>query len=298
MKQALLLLPALAALLAGLLFSVLRERAPLLAAPPPTEICAERESGPRAVQLSYVELAASPHRSRSPGATQVYGRLTRSDDGQPVAGGVIRLEFQDYSSAAGSAAEEHARSRYRTCSTRNIRVGEDGGWSADLPGKSWIREAEFQPGVLEDHFACDQDGNWSSVIIIQRSPHRFERPMLIRTDVSIDLPLECGALEASFAVNVGLKATGLVIDAQSAEPIAGALVDLEGSHGNGNAWPTGADGGFEVDGIDPRELVPSGGLITFRVQAPGHESTVHKVAWEAGQTGLPAFKVVLEPHGR
>jgi hypothetical protein len=262
---------------------------------PPAAVPASPEPEANAAKLSYVEFADSPHRSQSPGATQVHGWLTRADDGQPVAGGVIRLQFQDYSLAAGSAAEEHARSRRIPCTSRIIRVAEDGGWSVDLPGRCWIRDAEFEPGVLEDHWACDQTGNWSSVIVVQRSSRRFDRPMLIRTKVAIDLPLECGALEASFAVNAGIKVIGLVFDAQSAEPIGGALVQLDGSHPNGHAWPTGPEGGFEIDGIDPRELVPSGGLVTFRVQAPGHESTVRKVAWEPGQSCIPAFKVVLEP---
>jgi hypothetical protein len=292
---------ALLAALALLMLLFARHDAPPLALASPPEIPALPERGPNAVKLSYVELAASPQRSELSGATQVYGWLVRADDGRPVAGGMIRLRFQNYAASPGSAAEEHAQELASelnpTGSFRDIRVQEDGGWYVDLPGKCWIWNAEFTPqqeveGTIRDYLADGNDMR-SGVSVFGRSTGTLERKTLIRTTLEIDAPLESGALELSFAVSPGLRAMGLVFDAQSAEPIAGAVVELESLSSSPLASPTGPDGSFEIDGIDPSDLVPANGLITFSVEAPSYQAATRVIAWEPGQPGLQAFKVLL-----
>ena len=299
MKRALLLAIVLAGALGILLLA--RHETPVLAFEPPPDAPALAASGANPVNLSYVPLAASPRHSEQFGATQVHGRITRRDDGMPVEGGVVRLRSLDYSTSALSAAEEHARTGsgevYATRNCRAIRVAEDGSWSVDLPGKCWIYSAEFEPGTLIDDWACDEMGNWTSAVIVRPSRRPSDRPMLLRTAVTINRPLESGALEVSFAAIPSLKVIGIVLDAQSAEPVEGAFVSLD-PDSIGFSLPSGPDGGFVLDAVDPSDLHPSDGLLTFRIQAPGHEEAVRRIAWERGQSCIPAFKVVLEPHAR
>src|SRR6185295_11668605 len=111
MKRALLLIAALAAALAATLFICLHRPTAAIAAVPEPKVPALPEPAASSVKLSYVELAASPHRNEQAGATQVFGWITRADDQQPVAGGTLRLRFEDYSMTEGSAAGLHASAR-------------------------------------------------------------------------------------------------------------------------------------------------------------------------------------------
>lgn len=150
MKRILLILAALAGCLAATLFLVESRTTPVLASGPEPTLPAFAEPAANAVKLSYVELEASPHRTEQPGATQVYGWVTRGDNGQPVRGGRIRLFVEDYSLAEASAAESHATAQ-RSFSIRWIEVQDDGGWFIDLPGKCWVQGAEFMPRAEGEH---------------------------------------------------------------------------------------------------------------------------------------------------
>ncbi len=301
MKRVLLVVLLLAAALAALLLFLARHTKPVIAAAPAIEVPTLPESGPSAVKLTYVELAASPHRNEQPGATQVYGWITRGDDGQPVSGGKIRLRFEDYSLTDATAAEMHATQPVGF-GFRVVQVQEDGGWFVDLPGKCWIQGADFTPRKelepdLVDYLAADISRKPTDAVILP-AQRRFARTTLIPTDVTIDRPLERDALEVTFAASPGIQVRGLVFDARSAQPIAGAQVILKGARSNHIAAGTDANGGFEISGIDPNDLAPEDGMIAFLVLAQDHEKTVRKVAWEPGQACIPAFKVVLEPVSR
>jgi len=306
MKRVLLCALLLAAALALGMLLIVRHETPTLAVEPPKDLPALPEPERIAVKLSYVELAASPHRTEQPGATQVYGWLTRADDGRPVSGGTIRLRFQNFVTAPGSAAEEHAdalaRSRNPTGSYRDIKVQEDGGWYADLPGKCWILDAEYMPpkvgrGTLPNEVPVDEQGRPLSAFVVRGAFHKEPAPRqsLIRTHVSIEAPLERGALELSFAADPGLQVRGLVVDAQAGEPIADAHVTLTSLRESPVGTTTDEHGRFEILGIDPAELVPERGCLSIHVMAPDLRHAQRLVAWEPGQSAIPAFKVVLEP---
>jgi hypothetical protein len=272
-KRILLLLPAFAALLAGLLFLVLHEQAPVLGGPAPPEPPAPRETASDSVKLSYVEAADAPHRSEQPGATQVFGWLTRADDGQPARGGTLILYYFDHARSAESAAEEHARAlanaRMPHTSQLATKVQEDGGWYTELPGRAWIDNSIYMP----------DPGNGAGA-------------HLARTGVGIDLPLERGALRISFRVDVALEARGIVVDELGA-PIANATI-CPRAFGEGNIFASsGQDGGFVIADIAPQDLIAERGLISFLVRADGYELVKRSVGWEAGQTLIPPFRVVL-----
>ena len=225
-------------LLAALVLVLLRlahEEKPALACELPPEIPAFHGAASESVQLSYVEMSASPHRSELPGATQVYGWLLRADDGSRVSGGTLRLRVVDYSSSEESAAEQYARALAKASLPRGIdlriRVQEDGGWYADLLGKAWIDSAEYTP-----------------------DPEPTGTPRLARTGVGIAMPLESGALELSFRVDLALDARGIVVDAQGA-PIARAQIGPRGCGTILQSSLSAEDGGFLISGITPQELV-------------------------------------------
>jgi len=306
MKRVLLVVSLLAVALAiGILLIERHERTPMLAVEPPRELPALPEPERSAVRLSYVELAASPHRTEQPGATQVYGWLTRGDDGRPVSGGTIQLRFWNYATAPGTAAEEHAvalaRPQNPTGTFRDIRVQEDGGWYADLPGKCWILDAEFTPPNVRARtspdysFSIEGGTQLGAFVASGPFPKPGPRQSLIRTHVSIEAPLERGALELSFVADPGLQVRGLVVDAQRGEPIADAHVTLTSIRGNMIGTTTDQYGTFEILGIDPAELVPERGCISFQVMATDLRHAQRLVAWEPGQSSIPAFRVVLEP---
>ena len=351
MKRALLCL----ALLAGALALVLwfldrRDAQPVLALTPQAMPAAQQEPEPSAVKLSYVELAASPHRSEQPGATQVYGWVTSGDDQLPVDGGAINVIFEDCATAPTSAAEAHARpDRALDIRLRSARVQEDGGWFVDLPGKCWIVEVVFtpprqvesvkppypwmaiarratkgtathprrspqqapvvtsaglqfdSPGITIQEGALNvfsADLSLSPTEFATPTADRATRRMPIKTRLTIDTPLERDALEITFATTAGIQARGLVFDGPSGEPLPDAHVVLASSSSDGVIAGTGPDGGFELCGIDPEELLPENGMVTFVVIAAGHELGMREVAWERGQTCIPAFKIVLQPSSR
>ena len=301
MKRALPILVTFVALLAGWLYWLLPEAPCTLAAPPPPEITASRVADPSAVKLSYVELAASPHRSEQPGATQVYGWLVREDDGQAVNGGTIRLRFFDCSSSAESAAEAHKQ--MHSGSFRDIRVQEDGGWYADLPGKCWLASVDFTPASdareLTNSIAFAYEAEQAQGVQLFSGPiDNPSRATLIHMSVSLEAPLERGALEISFRASSGIEASGLVFDSQTAEPIGGAHIFLRSMRDGALDGGTDARGAFRIAGIDPEQLLPVNGMLRFLVGASGYNAVEREVAWEPGQKALPAFKVVLEPHAR
>jgi hypothetical protein len=240
---------------------------------PPPEIPEFHGTAAESVQLSYVELADSPHRSEFAGQTQVYGWLLRADDGSRVSGGTLRLRVVDYSSSEESAAVEYERALAKASLPHGIdlsaRVQEDGGWYVDLLGKAWIDSAEYTP-----------------------DPKAAGLPPLARTGVGIAWPLERGALELSFRVDLALDARGIVVDALGA-PVAGARVRPRGLGVLASSSPSAEDGGFLLTGIVPQELIAEHGLIQFEVQAEGYETTRRLIAWEPGQSTLPPFRVVL-----
>lgn len=299
MRRALLLLLALVALLALIL---LRSRPPVLAAaPPPIELESPRECTPAEVQLSYVELARTPQRTEQAGATQVYGWIVREDDGRPVEGGRIRLAFLDCSRCAESAAEAHGQ--VRSSSVREIRVQEDGGWYADLPGKCWLTSVEFAPAVdareLQDSMIfveLAEPGPFSG--LVSRPAPAPAQTTLIHMTVALEVPLERDALEIRLRASSGLEARGLVFDGQTAEPVPGAHVVLRDLGDAAFEGITDAQGAFRIRGIDPRALAPVDGRLHFLVGASGYRHVVREIAWEPGQEAIEAFKVVLEPHGR
>jgi hypothetical protein len=304
-RRVLLLLLALAALVAGLLFVLLRERASVLAAPTPPEIRAVHESEPSAVQLSYVELAASPHRTEELNATQVYGWLVREDDGRPVNSGVIRLHYFDCSGSSESAAEAHAQAtsgkRQLSAIIRGTRVQEDGGWYVDLPGKCWLESIEFMPAANARELgrgrpfeeSASPPGGLGALV---KPEMVVPGDVLVRTTVSLEAPLERGAVEISFRASSGIEASGLVFDSRTAEPIPGAHVILRSLRVGQLEDSTDARGAFRIRGIDPKELQPEQGMLHFVVGASGYQHVEREVAWEPGQPAVPAFKVVLQPH--
>lgn len=308
MKRVLLLLLAFATLLAGLLFVLLRERSSVLAAPAPPEISAVHESEPSAVQLSFVELAASPHRTEELSATQVYGWLVREDNGQPVNSGAIRLHYFDCSGSTESAAEAHAQAtsgrRQLSAIVRGTRVQEDGGWYVDLPGKCWLESIEFVPATdarVQEHRvvlaeSAGPPGGLGALVNTEGPEGSAPRDTLIRTTVALEAPLERGAVEISFRASSGIEAIGLVFDSRTAEPVPGALVILRSLRVGQLDGSTDARGAFRIRGIDPKELQPERGMLHFLVAARGYQHVEREVAWEPGQPGLPAFKVVLQPH--
>jgi hypothetical protein len=277
-----------------------------LAAEPPAAVPACPELEAHAAQLSYVELAASPHRTEQPGATQVYGWLVREDDGQPVEGGLIRLRYFDYSGSVESARAAHQQATAggpRASTYRDIRVQEDGGWYADLPGKCWLASVEFTPVTdareLTNRMAIAELGNQSVGALVFSGPvGESGRSTLIHSAVALEVPLERGAVEISFRASSGIEASGLVFDSKTAEPLPGAHVILRSLRGGQLEAVSDARGAFRLRGIDPQELLPENGMLRFLVAASGYQHVEREVAWEAGQTGLPAFKVVLEPRGR
>jgi hypothetical protein len=302
MKRALLVALLLAGALAVALLLLARRTTPALALAPEPIPAALSESEPNAVQLSYVELSVSPHRNEQPGATQVFGWITRGDDGRPVEGGTLHLRFEEYSLAEGRAAELHATQRVGS-RTHMAQVQDDGGWFLDLPGKCWIQDVEFRPRpeveglTFSEHWAGVTAQEARNGVILSEAQHH-ERSKLVRTIVAIDRPLERDALEVTFAASPGIQARGLVFDARSGEPIPGAQVALRSVGAGALAAITGQDGGFELSGIDPDDLMPENGMVTFLVDAKGHAQSLRKVAWEPGQNCIPAFKVVLEPDSR
>jgi hypothetical protein len=212
------------------------------------------------------------------------------------------LRFEDYSLSEGSAAELHASRRVESRS-RMAQVQDDGGWFLDLPGKCWIQDAEFRPRpeveglTFSEHWGGVRPQEAGNGVVISETGHN-ERSKLVRTFVAIDRPLERDALEVTFVASPGIQARGLVFDARSGEPIPGAEVLLKSLRAGALAANTGQDGGFELGGIDPDDLTPENGMVTFLVDAQGHGPSLRKVAWEPGQTCIPAFKVVLEPKSR
>jgi hypothetical protein len=307
MKRALLLLAALLAALALGMLLLSRDPAPTLAFEPPLALASSAAAEASSVTLSYVELAASPHRSELPGATQVYGWLVREDDGQPVEGGVLRLRYHDYSHANETATEAHARAtaggHTPASSFRDIRVQDDGGWYADLPGKCWLESVEYSPtravnqATLDFDFAEGRRRALGSVHVAEPLPPPPETT-LIQTAAALEAPLESGAVEITFRVSAGLEARGLVFDSQTAEPIADAHVILRSLRGAQPEGSTDARGAFVIRGIDPHELAPVNGVLRFLVAARGYQHVEREVPWESGQACLPAFKVVLVPHAR
>jgi len=297
MKRALLVALLLATALAATLFFLARRTAPALASVPEPDVAPLPESGPNAVKLSYVELAASPHRSEQPGATQVFGWITRGDDQRPVEGGKLRLWLEDYSMHEGTAVELHATQRVDR-GFRMATVQDDGGWYVDLPGRCWIQSVEFTPRPEVESldfgafWAGDQDAG--NAVITSETRHNG-RSRLVRTIVAIDRPLERDALEVTFAASPGIQARGLVFDGPVAQPIQGADVILLSLRSGELLATTDANGGFELSGIDPDDLTPEHGMLTFRAQAKGYRSEKRQVAWEPGQPCIPAFKVVLVP---
>jgi len=271
-RLALVILVLLAALALVLLRLARNETRPLACELPP-ELPASHGTASESVQLSYVEMSDSPHRSELPGATQVYGWLLRADDGSRVSGGELRLRVVDYSSSEAGAGEEYARALAKAALPRGIdlrtRVQQDGGWYVDLLGKAWIDSAEYTP-----------------------DPELAGPARLARTGVGIAWPLERGALELSFRVDLALDARGIVVDPIGA-PVAGALVAPRGLGLHSHTSASAEDGGFLISGIAPQDLIAEHGLIQFEVRAEGYETTRRLVAWEPGQPVLPPFRVVL-----
>ena len=299
MKRILLIVGALAACLAAVLFFLARRTTPVIAAVPEPTIPALPEPAASSVKLSYVELAASPHRNEQAGATQVFGWLTRGDDQRPVEGGTVRVRIEDYSLTDGSAAELHATRRVASA-FRAAKVQDDGGWYIDLPGKCWILDAEFRPRpeaeslMFTEYWGAGMGQDEPGGVSISETKH-YEHSRIVRTSVRIDRPLERDALEITFAASPGIEARGLVLDVVGALPVPGASVILTSLSSGPQVATTDGDGGFVMYGIDPSELVPEHGCVEFWIEAKGYRSETRKVAWEPGQVCIPAFKVVLAP---
>jgi hypothetical protein len=215
---------------------------------------------------------------------RVIGQLRFEGDLADLEGSVVFVTFEDYHDSPLATEEAHVRAlgedrgRRPPPSQRTTRVRRDGWWAVELPGRSWVREAQLEPLLRSTKSAPGAALIW--------------RPA-IRSRADIDRPLESGKLQLVLNVDPGMSAQGLVLDAETQAPVAQAQVALLTKPGP-LMCRTDERGAFELRGIDPRELQPVEGCIKFLVIAPQYAGIERKVPWEEGQEGIVAFRTLLQ----
>ncbi|MBK7642966.1 MAG: carboxypeptidase regulatory-like domain-containing protein [Planctomycetes bacterium] len=260
---------------------------------------AENASTP-AAELEFVEDGDIGRVTGVDRPPRVYGRLLREDGETPVGGGSLRLVFEDYHDRAGSPEGAHEKSladfSLRGTKMLATTVRPSGWWFVDLPGKCWIVRAEYEPKL---ELQLPPSGISSIPPGASHRPDSREelvtRRDLITTRFEIGKPLPSGKLDASFRIEPGLCQIGMVLDARTQRPVAGANVVLRSMPRPCLYATTDADGAFRMTGIDRSSLLPVGGKLTFVVGGQNHMQMTREVAWEDGQEGLVAFKVLLQP---
>jgi hypothetical protein len=240
----------------------------------------------------------------------VIGQVQIAGEAALAEGSLVRLLFEDYGSSALSARESHALALEQDAAGSELQarlatVRGDGWWYVDLPGKCWLVKAEFFPAVR----LLDEPPPLAAALLDDPSiahpyPRRpGDRRFVAQRDAipsvqAIERPLEQGKLEISLAVELGLCAQGVVLDARTQERIVGAQVALKSMRQPCLVTTTLEDGSFRMAGIDARDLRPVDGALTFVVQLDEYATAQRETPWEEGQQGIVAFRVFLEPKER
>ena len=265
--------------------------------PPGTEVLSEEPS----------DEVLRQQESNTSFAARVYGHLQRAGDALPVRDGLVRLTFEDHHSSAFSTGEAHAQCLadpgHVALATRVAKVRGDGWWFVDLPGRSWLRSADYIPAPHTPPMPPTLEVALRGT---QPAPMYRGKPLAqlvavretIPTTKELDRALESGKLDVSFDAATGLCQLGVVTDALTNTPVASARVLLQTMKPPCLMATTGPDGSFRMEGIDPGELQPVDGFLTFFVDEPRHVSATRSVAWEPGQEGLVAFRLLLEQKGQ
>lgn len=188
------------------------------------------------VQASHDELGASPWTRIESAGEDVTLRL---GGGSGLVGRVVDSRGQAVAGVRVSALTG-GRGRY-------AGAGEGEGGSADP------RDGRF-------HIAVSRPGTWSVVAgapgFAPAESGRFEVPAGRIVDVG------------TLVLRPGARIVGLVVDAQTREPLAGAQVsaqgtDARGPTGEGGGGISGPDGRFSIDRLPPRRM-------SVQVSADGH----------------------------
>jgi hypothetical protein len=188
------------------------------------------------VQASHDELGASPWTRIESAGEDVTLRL---GGGSGLVGRVVDSRGQAVDGVRVSALAS-GRARY-------AGAGEGEGGSADP------RDGRF-------HIAVGRPGTWS---VVAGAPG-FAPTESARFEVPAGRIIDVGTL----VLRPGARIVGLVVDAATREPLAGARVSAQGSDargptGEGGGGITGPDGRFSIDRLPPRRM-------SVHVSAEGH----------------------------
>ena len=239
---------------------------------------------------------------------RVFGHLELGGDAQLLLGAKVRVVFEDHHDSALGAEEAHARClelppAERPLEARVANVRRDGWWYVDLPGKCWLVQAEYQPSVATPEMpptlaaALLDDPSLENTRPRpgSKGARRFvAQRQSIPGRQTIARALERGKFEVALTVESGLCARGLVLDADTQQPIAGAQLALKSMRAPCLMTTSAPDGSFRMPGIEPAGLKPVDGCLVFVVEAPRYAGATRSIAWDATQEGLPAFRVYLK----